>query len=256
MRVLDRSDRLETAMRALRRRGVLRAIKRWIVNRDAFAMADLLAHRKPALIAQRFVPGQVGDAAIFCLGGELLGMSVAIQEQCAYEKGPSTIVRLIDRPELVAGARRLVEAHGLSGFIGLDFIIDAAGEVRVIEVNPRATPLGGAADGRGCPVAAAARALGATGVRDAGARRDLIAYFPAAWHLDPTDERLALCARDVPQGEPALLAELLRKPWWERSLLAVLAAPLLERVTGRKREGALATGRSPLRQDASLAGSD
>ncbi len=157
---------------------------------------------------------------------------ISAAAQPAGPTGPSTVIRLIDRPELLAGARRL----GLSGFIGLDFIIDdATGEAVVIEINPRATPLGASAIGPGTPVAGAARSLGAIPGDAAGEQGDLIAYFPAAWRVDPADPRLALCAREIPSSDPPLLAEMLRTPWVERSALAIVFARASAVLTGRPR---------------------
>jgi hypothetical protein len=251
-----RADAVEAAHRELRRGAPLAALlKRWLVNRDPFGLADLLRARSPALVAQRHVAGRVGDLAMFCRDGELEGAAVAIQEQCGRLNGASTLVRIVDRPDLVAGAAMLARRLRLSGFIGIDFVIDDAGDAFVIEINPRVTPLASYAPGPNGPVLAAARALGANGAIASDASRELIAYFPDAWRIDPLDARLSSCAPDIPTDEPALLAELLRTPWPDRSALARLSAMAGRALTGRRRPGPLswplprtvAAPRDPLR---------
>jgi hypothetical protein len=53
--------------------------------------------------------------------------------------------------------------------------------------------------------------------------KDLIAYFPQAWHCH--SEFLDTSFQDIPQGEPRLVEELMR-PWPDRSLLYRLVAKL------------------------------
>ncbi len=237
VRVCHAPDAVDAALRALRRGpGVAILLKRWLVNRDRFVLADRLRRREPALVAQRHVAGRAGDLAAFCYRGELLGVAIGRQEQCGRLHGPSTMLRLVDHPALVDGARRLAASLGLTGFIGIDIIIeDATGEPVVIEINPRATPLAGAARGACSPAASAARALGAAPRTETAAEmpRDLVAYFPAAWRVDPSDERLEACDGDIPHADPALLAELLRTPWPERGLLARIFGWLLARAGTR-----------------------
>jgi hypothetical protein len=50
------------------------------------------------------------------------------------------VVRVIDHPGMAATARHVVKRFGLSGFCGLDFLIDAAGEALLVELNSRVTP--------------------------------------------------------------------------------------------------------------------
>lgn len=200
------------------------AFKRWLINRDRFWLADHRAADRPGLSAQQFVRGRAGDLSMFCLDGKLLGVSVAEVEGKSSASGPSTFVRLVDRPELVNRARLLVESLHLSGFYGLDFIVDqTTGEELVIELNPRITSLAGLrAEIEGSPIAAAAEALlGRTVAEPRQPRtRDLYAHFPLAWLADPTDPRLSCCRGDVPWDRPRLMEAVVETPWNERGLLA------------------------------------
>jgi hypothetical protein len=108
---------------------------------------------------------------------------------------------------------------GLSGFLGLDFVIEAGSNVPyLIEMNPRCTPLCHLRLGSGRDMVAALceqiseqTFLEKTPVTE----NDLIAYFPQAWF--GKSQYLATSYHDIPQGEPELVQMLLnfnygRKP--------------------------------------------
>jgi len=118
------------------------ALTRMLVNRDPFSAADWLRRKPQQVSAQRHVSGWPGNLAMFCRGGEVLAASVAEAVACGGATGPSTIIRLVDRPEFVEGARRLAHELRLAGCYGLDFMVEeATGRALLIELNPRLTPL-------------------------------------------------------------------------------------------------------------------
>jgi len=125
---------------------------------------------------------------------------------------------------MVLAARILARRLELSGFFGLDFMIEEeTGSCYLIEMNPRSTPLAHLALGMGRdPLAAlAARLSGAApSARQPVTQEDLIAYFPQAWHWDPNSEFLKISFCDVPSSEPELVKDLLQVPFPDRSLLA------------------------------------
>jgi ATP-grasp domain-containing protein len=194
------------------------ALKRLIVNQDAFWLGDWLARECPAVSVQRYIHGRRGDLAMICRHGEMLAAQVVEAVACKGLTGPSIIVRRVDRPELVAGARRLARRLGLSGFIGLDFMMDDAGNALVIEMNARITPLCNLRlEGGPDLIGAFMQSLtGRETVPRQPAPAGLIAHFPAAWHWNSADERLAYCYKDIPWKQPALLAAMLQPPWPDR----------------------------------------
>ena len=212
--VRDGAD-VEPARANLLRVPFASGLKRWLVYRDAARLIDCLRGQARTLSAQVYIPGgRVGDMALFCRNGSVLAMVAAEREAGCGELGPSTIVRVVRRPELEEGARRFVRRLGLSGFVGFDFVIDPeTDEARVIEVNPRATALAGIPTREGTsPAIEAAAALGATALRPASPPRDLVAVLPKAWTEHPGDRRLQLCAADWPDEDPVLAEALLRWP--------------------------------------------
>src|SRR5208283_1453997 len=94
----------------------------------------------PVISLQHYVRGVPANRATVCWQGEVLaGLSVEAVETNT-ETGFATVVRVVDLPEMADSARVLARTLGLSGFIGFDFIIEAAtGRAVLLEMNPRPT---------------------------------------------------------------------------------------------------------------------
>jgi len=197
-----------------------RALKRAVVNRDPFWLRPWWQGVKPAVIVQSYVVGRPANCAAFCWQGEvkaLVGVEVVSSDGML---GPANIVRVIDNSEMKLAADRIARRLKLSGFFGLDFMIEeATGATYLIEMNPRCTPLSHLQLGPGRNLVEAFRAqLLGRPQRDIPpvTEMDLIAYFPQAWHNK--SEFLPASFQDFPQGEPELVEALLN-PWPDRSFL-------------------------------------
>ncbi len=216
-----------TAYRRLRRQtSAGRAVFRMIVNRDAYWLADCLRGRPTEVSVQSFIQGLPSDLSMFCWKGEVLA---AVMGEAVISLGatrPTSIIRLINRPDMMDTARRLAGEMRLTGFYGLDFIIEAVTDrAYLLEMNPRPTSLTNIRmqPGRDLP-GALATALSGTPCPPPTRLPEgtLVAYFPLAWqdgHPDATHPQAHL---DVPWNEPALMAEMLQQRWPERQLLARL----------------------------------
>lgn len=205
--------------------GRLFALKRLLVNRDPYWLADRQANRRTEVIAQRYIQGQRGDLAMFCRQGEMIHAVSAITLASQGPTGPSLVVRLVDRPDFSAAAASLARELGLSGFYGLDFIVEAAtGRALLIELNPRPTPLANIRAGEdGDLVGKAMSALGyPPGAALQAAASELVAYFPRAQALVADAALLSAAYHDVPWEEPDLMTEMLRTSWPDRQILPVL----------------------------------
>jgi len=134
------------------------------------------------------------------------------------------VVRVIDNPQMLLAAERLADRLGLSGFFGLDFMLEeATGLPYLIEMNPRCTPLCHLQLGPGRDLIGALSAqLSGQPLQQTPAvtENDTIAYFPQAWHWHGDAELLKSSFQDVPWEEPELVKELFRLQWPDRSLLA------------------------------------
>jgi hypothetical protein len=202
-----------------------RVIKRLIVNRDPFWLRPWWNHFRPRVIVQSHIQGRPANCAVVCWKGRVLagiGVEVVSAEGLT---GPANVVRVVDNPEMMLSAERIARRLGLSGFFGLDFMIeDGSGASYLIEMNPRCTPLCHLQLGKGRDMIEALYAqLSGQPFRETppATQNDMIAYFPQAWHC--MSESLQSSFHDIPQGEPDLVQELLR-PWPDRSLLFRVAS--------------------------------
>ena len=196
------------------------AIKRvWI---DCDPMAWWL-RRNPSRLPvtlQQFIDGQPCNSMLFCWRGELRSIvSVAVVETQG-QTGHATIVRRLDHPALADGARRIVQALQLTGFYGLDYILErGSGQPYLIEINPRFTQLGHLSwTGQPSLADALADALGARTQSSPSPNKvpdnaELIAFFPQKSAEDLTRSGLNHVYHDVPVDTPDLVNELLRPDW-------------------------------------------
>jgi ATP-grasp domain len=203
--------------------GPVENLKQLVFNRDRSWLLPRSHPHSPAVIAQACVQGRPANCAVIAWQGTVLaGIAVEVLSS-AGAKGPAIVVRLVEGSEMLGAAQRLASRLRLSGFFGLDFMIEEhTGATYLIEMNPRCTPLCHLRVGPGRDL------VGALWAQVAGVPyrppathidHDLIAYFPQAWTTQSTF--LDASFQDVPHQDPALRQELLN-PWSERSLLGRL----------------------------------
>jgi len=195
-------------------------MKRLIMNRDRFWLRTWWRHLKPALIVQSYVRGRPANCAVVCLEGRVLA-GICVEVVSAQQlKGPATVVRIVHNPQMILSAERIACRLGLSGFFGLDFMIeDGSNTAYLIEMNPRCTQLCHLRLGKGQDMIGALYAqLTGEPLRETPpvTHNDMIAYFPAAWNC--WSEFVRSSFQDIPLGELELIKELLG-PSSERSIL-------------------------------------
>lgn len=243
VRIVHSHEQAESAFRELSRPlTTARFMKRLLVDRDPYWMETWRHRTRPDVIAQAYIKGRPANMVASCWQGELLDAISAEVIQAQGAKGAATVVSIVDNPAMVEAAELLARHLELTGFFGLDFMIEEqTGQAYLIEMNPRCTPLSHLALGEGRdPVAALAARLSG---KPARARTPLtqeeqIAYFPQAWHWDPNSDFLNTSFCDVPYSEPELVRDLLQVPWPDRGLLARLANHLRrERFEDRRSRG-------------------
>ena len=195
-------------------------LKRWLVYSDPLAFWNDPVFGGHGALLQRYVAGRLANSMMACWRGKLLGM-VNVEVLCTQQEtttAPSTIVRLIDHPEMTHAAEVLCSLLGLSGFHGLDFILEPeSNHAQLIELNPRCTRLGHLRLPRQDDLAALlARHIGALPPdtdTEAVVHHEVIAFFPHALSWNPDSPYLRECHFDAPWNEPQLIAALLRPPW-------------------------------------------
>jgi thioesterase domain-containing protein len=196
---------------------LLWSLKRLIVDRE-FDRLGAYGRRRRVVNLQAFVPGRPANAAAALWRGEVLACVCCEVVETMYPTGPATVVRIVQNPQMHEAVARMARTLGLSGFCGVDFILDEAGQAHLIEVNPRATPTAHLrdADGRSPPEALCAAVLGRPiPVGDNGVG-ECVALFPMELIRDPKSEHLATARHDVPV-QSRMLVHLGRGLAWRRN---------------------------------------
>lgn len=118
-------------------------VARWVRNGDPSAFARLRCLRNPQITAQSLVEGVPANSMYACHQGRILGEVQARVVASKGSTGPSFVIDIIDDPRISRAGQLLAAKLELSGFFGLDFILDRhTGEPFLLELNPRSTQLG------------------------------------------------------------------------------------------------------------------
>jgi len=209
-------EEAEHALRALAAPPlVARAAKRALIDQDMTLVWPSVLRRRYVVNAQSFVAGREATSAIACWKGAVLASLhfEVLKKQDAG--GPSTVLRLIENPEMSAAAEKMVRRLELSGLHGFDFMLEAqAGKPYLIEINPRATQVGHLTLGPGRDLPAALYAAVTGEVIQTAPKvteNDTIALFPQEWVRNPASAFLRSGYHDVPWEEPELVRVCIRR---------------------------------------------
>jgi len=188
-----------------------RALKKALIDQDRTLVWPSLLRRRYVVNAQAFVAGREATSAIACWEGIVLASLhfEVLKKQDAG--GPSTVLRLIENPEMSAAAEKMARRLELSGLHGFDFMLEAqTGNPYLIEINPRATQVGHLrlGPGRDLPAALYAAVTGkAIQTAPKITENDTIALFPQEWIRNPASPFLTTGYHDVPWEEPDLVED-------------------------------------------------
>jgi glutathione synthase/RimK-type ligase-like ATP-grasp enzyme len=188
------------------------------------AMSLLTFPLRRTISLQDYIVGRPANRAVLCWKGKVLaGISVEAVE-VTHDRGPASVVRLIDHPEMAEAADHVVRHLNLSGFVGFDFIVDAANQAWLLEMNPRVTPICHLALADGTNLAGSLYKQMTSQLprsRDVPIRHDVIALFPNEVIRSPSSDYLTSCQHDVPWEEPELVRNILnrelRTRWLKRA---------------------------------------
>jgi hypothetical protein len=201
----------------------LRALKRLAVDRNPAQIDSLLRRVRPEVSVQRAILGADANSAIFCWQGEVLASITVKVLATLYQHGPSTVLRRIQNTAMDHAGRIIAARLRLSGFYGLDFILDEeTGTPWLIEMNSRATQTAHMALGLGKDLAAAAFAAleeKAVQPRPCITNSETFALFPQEWERDPSSAFLKSAYHDVPWDAPELVRAFVnQRRGWRRLL--------------------------------------
>jgi len=220
----DRKEAERIFVELGRRRGAFWTLKQLVTSRSRSSIF-FSWRRRPQLsmIAQSYIQGRPANCAVVCWKGRVLaGIGVDVISSQGI-KGPAIVVRPIDRREMMHAAELLAGRLKLTGFFGLDFMIESESNlIYLIEMNPRCTPLCHLQLGQGKDlVGALTAALQRSSCRNLPpiTASKTIAYFPQAQTCQ--SRFLQSSFNDIPEGERGLVEDLLH-PWSDRGLVGRL----------------------------------
>jgi formate-dependent phosphoribosylglycinamide formyltransferase (GAR transformylase) len=187
---------------------VLRAVKRAMFDQDRTLIKPCLQRFSPVVNAQAMVSGRDATFSVSCWEGEVLASISLEVVKKQMQDGPSSVVRVIDHPEMAQAGEKIVRHLGLSGFFGFDFILGESNRATLIEMNARATQVCHLALGtrRNLPLALASAAGGEPiPASQPVSNQETIVLFPQEWHSNPASKYIATGFHDVPWQEPRLV---------------------------------------------------
>ena len=191
-----------------------RVAKHLLQGFDTGPLQARFARHHPIVTLQDYVAGRPANCAVACWKGEVLaGLSVEVL-QTDVETGPSTVVRVIDHPEIAHAAAHLVRRLELSGFCGLDFMLDEAGGAYLLELNARTTQICHLALGETSDMVGNLHAclIGGPPRRIAPLDCAVVAFFPQEYWRDPASSYLFTAYHDVPWTTPEFIRAYLDPP--------------------------------------------
>jgi len=193
-----------------------RLLKRMLVDSDWSMVIPFLRGDIRTVNAQAFISGTEANIAVACWQGEVVSSICLEVVSVWYERGPSSVVRVIDNPVIVAAARKMVKRLNLSGFCGFDFMLDEnSGAPMLLEMNARPTQLCHLQLGPGRDLITAWTSAAtdlSMRARPAITDKDRIAVFPHELYRDASSPMLHMAYHDVPWSEPSLVMSCIRKP--------------------------------------------
>jgi hypothetical protein len=186
-------------------------LRRVPTNGWRLALAGLRERPAPMHL-QESVEGRPANHTVICKDGEVLGAVSMLALEATSATGPASVLQRIDNPELTDAALRFVSHLKVSGLLGFDFMISAAGKAYFLEINARATPActlltAGSTDLLGA-------LFSATTGRPPRRRRpiptEVVALFPNEIGRNEQSPYLRIAHHDIPADEPSLVAFGLR----------------------------------------------
>lgn len=224
-----------------------------ILGSEALSLFKLPLRRTISL--QEYITGRPGNRAVICWKGKVLaGITVEVVE-VTHERGPASVVRPVDHPEMAMVCERMVKRLHLSGFVGFDFIIDSANRAWLLEMNPRVTQICHFSLSDGTDLAGMLYTLmnrQPPYPRPASINRDLVALFPNEIIRSSSSSYLLSCQHDVPWEEPEIVRcvlNLMRRKQVRKQARSLVEYYLPAVVRGLVRIGLLdghAAGDSPV----------
>jgi hypothetical protein len=194
--------------------GFLTAVKRAVVDRNGTYVMPALKRNRPVVNLQRYVAGEEVTCTAACWQGEVLACTALRVLNTSGRFGGSTVVQVIDDPNVLHAVQTMSRRLRISGLYGFDFILEReSGQPFLLEINPRATPTTHLRTSAGSLAFALRFALTGEGAKPVSLYKtgDIIALFPQEWHRDQESDFLRTAYHDTPWNEPEFVRACLRR---------------------------------------------
>lgn len=119
---------------------LVQALKRALVNREFNTFVAWRKRERPVVNAQQFCPGQEAIVTTASVDGMVTALVCLEVIRTSVARGPATVVRIVEHPQMAETARQLIRRLRFTGFCGFDFMVDDSGNAQLLETNPRITP--------------------------------------------------------------------------------------------------------------------
>ena len=201
---------VETKLQELNRQQALAfRLTQWREKLRGRVMDEYWLPTDDSLIATQYIAGKNAMSLAAAMEGRMLGVLTAEAVKThPGSTGPSSVVKFMRNEEMRHATGQMLKHWGLTGLIGFDFILDAAGHAWLLECNPRPTPIAHLGARVGEDLCAALRAgLAGFPVKPlASVSMDLVvAHFPKEMWRDSQSPYLAPEFHDIPTDDPDLM---------------------------------------------------
>ena len=93
-----------------------------------------------SFLVTKFIRGTPAEAAVSGLAGRVCSAFCFKKIERLTENGPACVIEHLQHEAMLSAARGIFEAAELSGFCGIDFIVDEEGRAWLLELTPRMIP--------------------------------------------------------------------------------------------------------------------
>lgn len=203
------------------------AWKRLAIDRDPLALWNRKIGASRGITIQRFIHARPANTMFACRNGEVLSLVSVLVVAADGPTGAATIIQRIQDERMAQAAILLARRLRLTGFYGLDFMIETdTGIPYLIEMNPRCTQLGHLEfPDQGSLAGAFSASLRGESrpPADRPILLDTIALFPQALAaMEAIEQHRDTTYFDVPWDQVRLVKELKLEPRPQRQLASRL----------------------------------
>lgn len=164
-------------------------------------------------LVQKIIAGTASQVIVSGLHGRVSDSLALSKIHETWKFGPSSVLGFLEHQAMQETARKIYETCGLSGFCGVDFIVDKNNQAWLLELNPRIVPAThlGQLFGTDLVNAFVCQVTGKERTPPPTRTSDKVALFPNEYMRDPHSPYLRGVYHDVPWDDPAVMKLITNK---------------------------------------------